>query len=922
MMSEKSKQIFKNIHFTTREWDVLACLSVGCVTSKDIARRLQTSPKTIETHISHILTKAACNSRHHVTAFIRESGSQKELQEFYLKKFGSSLEGYSSFKNLIRVYHSLRRTRFGTNLMIACACLLVGFAFFRYVNHAPQHALLQTSPSHLLPREDLMERLNKGLNQSNTPIIALVGQGGAGKTTLAREYIRTHPSALTFEINAENNSTLLASFMDLADHLGHILNQADAVKELNAVSDDHTRTERLIRFVYQNMNTQSSWLLLFENVNDIAVCRDYLPPSLAPKGRIILTTRDQNIEQCSFVTNVIHIGELTPEESFKLLKSLLNPQEHPELPTYEPQELQEFLRKIPLFPLDISLAAHYIRSARLSFDQYLERMTSHQPTFHQHERNLWKQISDYPQTRYAILALSISKLIECNAEYEKLLWVLAYINCQDIPVDLIKQVVEPALVDSFMHDLRRFSLVSSKSDNQASYSFSIHNSTQAILKQYLITRYGNPNTENIGVALIRCAEKAIQENKALTIHKLVAHFDQVKNLNIPDSLKDIFSRTHGFLCYHAAQYSQAKELLEVSLNREKQKQKPNNEVLLKLYVGLGSVYKEIMETENAKKIFEAGLDICQQHFSSDTDKRILLLGNVAHIYRRLGDYKKTELLCTQCLDLYEKSNEKNASGRVKILEALCDACREQGMFERAASYATQTIDACRQNSKYCPIQYAHAINLLAHVRCDQGLYQEAITLYEQTLDVYKKNLPAENTKIIKIYLKLSSLYRRTGNINRAIEFLNKASSTNLIVMAMSAYERAYIAVEQNNYKKAFDWGWKSYVLYTQIYGEQHIKTMRSLCLLGYIEFLDDHLDKAETHLKQALQTLGHQQNYLRYQALAHLSKVYRQKARQSTLAQAQVFLQQSSYYAQEALDVAQKYFPPDSAHIANLKKSD
>ncbi len=74
---------FNNIVFTPRELDILACMAVGMTISKEIAQALGTSPKTIETHIAHVLTKIQGKKRHDIVSFIRKEGLQQELSDIY-----------------------------------------------------------------------------------------------------------------------------------------------------------------------------------------------------------------------------------------------------------------------------------------------------------------------------------------------------------------------------------------------------------------------------------------------------------------------------------------------------------------------------------------------------------------------------------------------------------------------------------------------------------------------------------------------------------------------------------------------------------------------------------------------------------------------------------------------------------------------
>ena len=54
------KPVSKNIKFSQRELDVLACIFIGGRTSKTTAQLLNVSPRTVETHINNALMRCGC----------------------------------------------------------------------------------------------------------------------------------------------------------------------------------------------------------------------------------------------------------------------------------------------------------------------------------------------------------------------------------------------------------------------------------------------------------------------------------------------------------------------------------------------------------------------------------------------------------------------------------------------------------------------------------------------------------------------------------------------------------------------------------------------------------------------------------------------------------------------------------------------
>ncbi|OJX14400.1 MAG: hypothetical protein BGO77_02810 [Caedibacter sp. 37-49] len=77
-----------------------------------------------------------------------------------------------------------------------------------------------------LERSRLIQEIHKNLKGNNSiHAIALIGCGGAGKTTLARSYANTYLHPVTWEINAETKNSLMASFEELALSLAKTENE-------------------------------------------------------------------------------------------------------------------------------------------------------------------------------------------------------------------------------------------------------------------------------------------------------------------------------------------------------------------------------------------------------------------------------------------------------------------------------------------------------------------------------------------------------------------------------------------------------------------------------------------------------------------------------------------------------------------------
>jgi DNA-binding CsgD family transcriptional regulator len=928
-MGQPESPKLDNIVFTPREWDVLACIAVGHTVSKEIARSLGTSHKTIENHISHILIKIQRRKRHHIVSFIQEAGLEQQLRNTYHRQFLPREVPSHTTDFFIHPLQTLKKRTTTKWMLIGAWVVLGGLMSWWGISHfissysAPIQASLINPPhASLLPRDNLMHQLEKALSsRKDMAIVGLVGTGGVGKTTLARAYARAHSSPLTWEINAERAETLLSSFNNLAYHLARSPEQKAVLSEINTLQDTSTRTQRLLQFVQEILQKQSSWLLIFDNVDDLPLCRSFLPTRTWGEGKVILTTRNQNIKQLPLISSVLDVSELNEEEAFILFVNLFTREDSSHLSMEKRQSIQAFLAQIPRYPLDISLAAHYMRDANLSFDHYLECLASHNTSFHQHEKNIWQEVSDYSETRYAIVTLSIERLLDHNPHYLGLFWMLAFMDSQHIPMQLLRCSEDPTFVDPFIHDLKKFSFITSEPNDQ---TFSMHRITQTILRHYLKKKgegKEQSHQEATAQALIQCAKQTIEQDNYPMIHQLTSHLEQfTHNAGQQEGIRSML----GILYYYTAQYNQAELFLEKSIKVEREKKKIDYEMLVSLFFYLGNTYKEMMKSTKSKQAFDQGIALCQNYFASDPAKSMRLTTSLANIYRRFGDFEKTEDLCIRNLALYEKYAPTDYKGITETLNTLCVAHREQGHYPKAESYINQSLEIYRKYLPNNPVEYAHALGLLGHVRSDQGLYETARSLLEESLRINLQHLPPENPKVLWLYVKLGTLHRRFGDVKKALSYLDQVKNeknpsfyTTPMVLALTHHERAHIALQQNKIKEAIAFAEKSHAIFSQYYGPAHTKTMRALNLLGYMAIFDGNHELAEEYLQKALETFTQHQLPLRCQALDYLSEL---KALKASRTEVEALRQRAVFYSQQAIDLAKVYFPVDSVHLSHLQK--
>ena len=229
--------------------------------------------------------------------------------------------------------------------------------------------------------------------------------------------------------------------------------------------------------------------MIYDNVDKFTDILNYFPkdPSKWGQGRIILTTRDGNIENNKYINNVISIGELKEEEKLNLFIKIMNQGKTFDLSKVQKKEIENFLLEIPAFPLDVSVAAYYLKATHIPYKNYLENTYKNKKDFLNVQEKILQGAGNYTKTRYGIITLTLKQLIAAHEDFKDLLLYISLLDSQNISRDFLVKYKGDAIVDSFIYHLNLYSLLNYEPTKSLDLnpSFSIHRSIQNIIFTYL-----------------------------------------------------------------------------------------------------------------------------------------------------------------------------------------------------------------------------------------------------------------------------------------------------------------------------------------------------------------------------------------------------------------------------------------------------
>ena len=200
-------------------------------------------------------------------------------------------------------------------------------------------------PQHFVGRQDVISQIETDLTAGQMPIVALVGMGGSGKSTIAVE--------VAHQLKSKFADGVLWVDAAISDPMDVLANWGDAYGfDFKGLPDIESRA-----LAVRSMLAERQTLIVLDDVGQISRIRPLLPD--AERSAILLTTRDQEIAYGLDVEPVL-LNELAPEESLRLLKQILGDRRV----NKEKEAAQKICDLLQNLPLAVEIAAQRLKSHR------------------------------------------------------------------------------------------------------------------------------------------------------------------------------------------------------------------------------------------------------------------------------------------------------------------------------------------------------------------------------------------------------------------------------------------------------------------------------------------------------------------------------------------------------------------------------
>lgn len=683
-------------------------------------------------------------------------------------------------------------------------------------------------------REDLLATLHACLDPdregTRAGAYALHGLGGVGKTQVAVEYAYRYAleySALCW-VAAESVAHVTDSFLHIARALD--------LPELQAADQQQT-----VLAVQRWLATHGRWLLIWDNLEDLALLLRFLP--VVRQGTILITTR---LQALGAFASAIELLPLTPEEGAllllrraKMLRAPLSEDEDTRGAPAERAVAQELALIMGGLPLALDQAGAYIEETGCRMADYLCRYERQRALLLARRGDAAR---DHPQSVLATFRLASRRVEQEHPLAADLLRICAFLHAEAIPEELFVTreegpgpeavlTADPYHLDLAIAALRTFSLIQRHAQTR---TFSIHRLVQAVL-QAEMDDAERLRWQRQAISVLNACFPSVSYDVWCQCERLLPHVltcaagivDQEADCQLAAVLQKAADYGRERACYE-----QAESLYLRALCIQEQAAGARRLQLAFLLNNLAILYTHQGKYEQAERFYLRALRIREEECGSDHLRLANPLNNLANLYQEQGKYEQAERFYQRALHIREQALGPDHPALANPLNNLARLYQEQGKDEQAERFYLRALRIREEECGPDHPEVARPLNNLAHLYQGQGKDEQAEQLYRRALSIWEQTLGPDHPEVTFPLNGLATLYREQGKYEQAEQFYQRALAirrqrlgTSHPETAQTLHDLAVCARAQGKLSEAAACFAQALAIRSQALGEAHPRTI-------------------------------------------------------------------------------------------------
>ncbi|KAI5456159.1 hypothetical protein BGZ63DRAFT_96455 [Mariannaea sp. PMI_226] len=644
--------------------------------------------------------------------------------------------------------------------------------------------------------------------QTGKQRVALVGLGGMGKTQVALHLAHwvkdNQPEYSIIWMPAFSMASFDRACTELVKKLGIPYTKTEDAKELMR---NHLSSE-----------IAGNWLLILDNADEMGVLDgslqqpcgilDFLPQS--DHGRVLFTTRSQQVAVTAAGNAVIRLLEMGQEEATRLLETSLidkNQLQHENVVT----ELLEMLTNLPLA---IAQAAAYMNINQVSIKEYLRLFRNTDQDAIELVSSRFRDGTYYSRAQGAVATtwiISFNQIRDNDKSATSLLSFISYIEPKAIPWSLLPRLETEQRMTRAIGILCGYGFLSQRGDDKM---FDMHTlvhlairvwdedqgtadkmhqdvlahltkvfpsdewEKRELWRQYLPhalralgrrREFGDKSCE-LGFWVGRClyADGRMQEAVELLEH-VVAIEEEALAEDHPDRLASQHELARAYQAN--GQIKEAVELLEHVVAIQKEALAEDHPSRLASQHVLGGAYQANGQIKEAVKLLEHVVAIWEEALAEDHPDRLASQHVLARAYQANGQIKEAVELLEYVVIIRKEALAEDHPSRLTSQHELARAYQANGQIKEAVKLLEHVVAIWEEAlAEDHPDRLASQHELAGAYQAN-GQIKEAVELLEHVVAIQKEALAEDHPSRLASQHVLAGAYQANGQIKEAVELL-------------------------------------------------------------------------------------------------------------------------------------------------------